>query len=113
MLTFSNPAGPDVEAEYHRWYSQVHIPQLVAHIPGIESASRYACPPQGTRHRYLAVYEVSGDEETIRRDLAARMADGTLERSPALQLDPPPVMLFVRAIDDAGQPASSPAPSEA
>lgn len=102
MLTWSNPSSREAESEYHRWYTQVHIPQLIANIPGIRSASRYVCPGDAAPHRYLAVYEVQGDEQSIRQDIAARMADGTLERSSALQLDPPPLMLFVQPIDDAG-----------
>lgn len=104
MLTFSNPAGPELEEEYHRWYSQVHIPQLLAHVPGLESAARYRCGSDSP-HRYLTVYEVEGSEEQIRRDLAARMADGTLDRSPSLQRDPPPIMIFVDPIDDLGNPS--------
>jgi hypothetical protein len=102
MLTFSNPASPEVEAEYHRWYTDVHIPQLLGHIPGLNSAARYRCRGDAPAHRYLVIYDVDGEEEEIRRDIAARMADGTLDRSPALEREPPPVMLFVDPIDDRG-----------
>lgn len=101
MLTFSNAADPETEDEYHRWYSQVHIPQLLAHVPGLRSAARYRCGANSP-HRYLTIYEVEGSEEDILRDLTARMADGTLDRSPALQRDPPPIMIFLEPIDDRG-----------
>jgi hypothetical protein len=110
MLTFSNPSDPSTEAEYHRWYTQVHIPQLLAHVPGIRSAARYQCGGDAPPHRYLVVYEVDGEEEEIRQAIAARIGNGTLERSPALQLDPPPVMLFVDPIDDHGSPLATDQP---
>jgi hypothetical protein len=102
MLTFSNPASPEVEADYHAWYTEVHIPQLLTHVPGLKSAARYRCRGEAPAHRYLVVYDVDGQEEQIRSDLAARMADGSLDRSPVLEREPPPVMLFVDAIDDRG-----------
>ena len=107
MLTFSNPAAPEMEDEYHRWYSQVHIPQLLAHVPGLTAATRYRCG-DGSPHRYLTVYQVEGSDRAVLQDLADRMADGTLDRSPALQRDPPPIMIFVDPIDDRGDPVAGP-----
>ena len=100
MLTFSNPASADAEAEYHEWYSGTHIPQLLTHVEGMRSAQRYRVLDEGALHRFLVVYEVEGRPEDIMGGVAAGMASGRLSRSASLEADPPPRVVFVEELDD-------------
>ena len=62
MVVFSNPASPEVEDEYNRWYDEDHLP-LVRSAPGVVGATRYRLdgdPRHAPEHRYLAVYEIDG-----------------------------------------------------
>jgi hypothetical protein len=98
FLAFSNPADPSREAEFNEWYDQTHIPQLLKHVPGLVSAQRFRLESTQLPHRYLAIYEVDGDPDDVIKDLGARGADGSVERSPLLQRDPAPIALFVSAM---------------
>ncbi len=98
FLAFSNPADPDKEAEFNEWYEHTHIPQLLEHVPGLVSAQRFRLESAQLPHRYLAIYEVDGEPDAVMKDLGARGADGSVERSPLLQRDPAPIALFVSAM---------------
>ncbi len=55
LLVVKINVGPDVEAEFNRWYDEEHIPRLTA-VAGVLSGRRYL-NPKGA-HRYIAVYEL-------------------------------------------------------
>jgi len=98
FLVFSNPAEGR-EDEYNRWYDQVHLGEVKA-VPGVEAARRYHVKPLGDgapRHRYLAVYDLSGDDPaaTLGRILA-RAQGGGFRMSDAL--DPHVETLLVEAL---------------
>ena len=56
---------PAREAEFNRWYDEVHLPDLLS-VPHIVAAQRYtlAGPPSQTEPgaQYLAVYELDTDD---------------------------------------------------
>ncbi len=98
MFVFTEPASPEAEAEYNRWYDEQHLAEVCA-WPGITGARRYRLNPQspGASHsgerRYLAVYDLDCDDpRALVRDLQAAAADGRLTMSDALQVDPFPVV---------------------
>ena len=65
----SNPVAGK-EAEFNRWYSEVHLPEVLQ-IEGFQSAQRLFLTPQQMQpqsHSYLAIYSI--DSNNI---------DGTLE----------------------------------
>ena len=65
----SNPVAGK-EAEFNRWYSEVHLPEVLQ-IEGFQSAQRLFLTPlqmQPQSHSYLAIYTI--DSNNI---------DGTLE----------------------------------
>jgi hypothetical protein len=72
MLVWSNPESPGKEAEYNRWYNEIHIPELTEN--GLcRRVTRYKVSDDtqmpgaaGSPYRYLAVYEFD--------DLAAGIA---------------------------------------
>lgn len=45
----------ELEAQYHRWYNEVHLPEVLA-IPGIRSARRFRVRGEGIR--FMALYEL-------------------------------------------------------
>jgi hypothetical protein len=49
----------DMEDDFHKWYNEEHIPELLA-IPGFLSAARYEAVQGGPR--YLAAYELASPE---------------------------------------------------
>ena len=54
-----------VEADWDRWYDEVHLPEVVA-VPGFRGGTRYRAAPHahdgdGLR-RQLTIYEVSGPQ---------------------------------------------------
>jgi hypothetical protein len=85
MVVGSNPAGPEREEEYNRWYVEEHFPDVLA-VPGFTKARRYALSPvrpmAGTEpspYGYLAIYEVEADDlEVAGRDLQAALDSGAI-----------------------------------
>jgi hypothetical protein len=98
---FSDAVSPEHEAEFARWYAEVHVPDVCA-IPGIVSARRFRLAHQKSAfdgdvaggNRYLVVYEIDGDPAEVERELTARMADGRLRPTDTMRTDPPPVAVY-------------------
>jgi hypothetical protein len=66
MVVESEPVDPDTEAEYDRWYREVHIPELLA-VPGFAGARRYRIRKdlgqgESSKPRYLAVYDLEATD---------------------------------------------------
>ena len=59
--------APGRQAEFNRWYSGEHCPQVLQ-FRGAVSARRYRAILGEERYRYMAVYEFQ-DEDTLRRFL--------------------------------------------
>jgi hypothetical protein len=53
------PASPDREAEYHKWYNDTHLEQILA-VDGIVSARRFA--PTDGNGPFIAIYELDCDD---------------------------------------------------
>jgi uncharacterized protein (TIGR02118 family) len=47
---------PEVEAEFNRWYDEIHIP-LLFKFPGMTKVTRYKALRESDGNQYLAVYE--------------------------------------------------------
>ena len=52
---------PDKEAEFNRWYHEVHIPDVLKY-PGCLSARRYKALSGEEKFQYMAVYEFKDQE---------------------------------------------------
>jgi hypothetical protein len=98
MFVFTEPASPEVEAEYNRWYDEQHLPEVCA-WPGITAARRFRLNPQSPgasrsgERRYLAIYDLDCEEpRALVRELQAAATDGRLSMSDALRVDPVPVV---------------------
>ncbi|HEX4090557.1 MAG TPA: hypothetical protein VHZ33_17730 [Trebonia sp.] len=101
MLVQSGPSDPAREDEYNDWYASVHIPQILG-LPGFTGARRYRAlnPANADAPPYLAIYDLEADDlnDPI-KELRARSRSGEIDRSDALQLDPPPVTAVYRLLD--------------
>ncbi len=85
LIVFSSPrAGMD--EEYNTWYTEVHIPDMLA-IPGVKSCHRFRAQPVGGQppeFAYLADYDIDGDAGPVLKEIQARSADGRIQLSPAI-----------------------------
>ena len=41
VLAWTNPVDEASDKEYNAWYSGTHVPQVIAHVPGVTGARRY------------------------------------------------------------------------
>ncbi|WP_286137640.1 DUF4286 family protein [Mycobacterium sp. IS-3022] len=96
MYVETMPASPDREAEYHAWYNDTHLAQILS-VEGVVSARRFA--PTDGKGPFLAIYELDCedlDAAVVRLgELGAR---GGLTGMENLSMDPPPVPRVYREI---------------
>lgn len=82
LMVYTEPASPDLEDEFNRWYSEEHLPDVVS-VPGFCAATRYRLTdlnvgrqfkPWIVPRRYLAIYEldVEGPEALAQAGRALR-----------------------------------------
>lgn len=85
ILVVQTNAVPGREEEFDAWYTDVHLPELLA-IPGFVAAQRFVHAPEGRprdpapAYRHLAIYEIDASPEEAAAALAAavpslRMSD--------------------------------------
>jgi hypothetical protein len=74
LVVESAPASAEDAPGFHKWYDEVHIPEMLA-LDGFTSAHRYAADDGET---YVAVYEISGDIEAAKASLAAAQQSSTM-----------------------------------
>lgn len=55
ILVTTVDIAPTAEAEFNRWYNDVHMPEVMG-CPGFVSAARYECADG--QPRYIAIYEL-------------------------------------------------------
>jgi hypothetical protein len=95
MVVLSN-ANPGREADFNRWYSDIHLVEVVDTLAGFESGRRYRLADmqveEGANYRYLAIYRIRNGQlkEAQEAVLASRderskaLAEG---RAPEVALD--------------------------
>lgn len=74
LLVVDATVEPDVEAEWNRWYDEVHLPEI-ADCAGFRSAARYVSDVGGGR-RYLTLYVLDGPEALDGADFRNRRGWG-------------------------------------
>ncbi len=94
LFVETRPASPEVAADYHKWYDEVHLPEICA-IDGFVSARRLATLDGES---FIAIYEIEGDVETAKANLTAALKSGNLSTPVGLSLDPPPSQRYFRTI---------------
>jgi hypothetical protein len=76
QIVFSYVPEGVTDEEFCEWYD-AHLPEILS-IPGFVSAQRYRLEPvvsdptEPVTYRYLALYEVEGDTETLLAEMAKR-----------------------------------------
>jgi antibiotic biosynthesis monooxygenase (ABM) superfamily enzyme len=70
LLRVAVEVEPDIEAEWNRWYDEVHLPEIV-NCPGFRHAARYVASADGRRF-YLALYDLEGPEALDSAQFAER-----------------------------------------
>ncbi|RAY16936.1 hypothetical protein DPM19_01870 [Actinomadura craniellae] len=92
----SRPSSPEQLADFHRWYDETHVQEIVA-VDGFVSARRFA--PLGDDGPFIAIYEIEADDvETAQAKLAEATKAGGISAPVGVQLDPPPTIRFYREI---------------
>ncbi|HME49422.1 hypothetical protein [Mycobacterium sp.] len=96
MYVETMPVSGDEEADYHEWYNDTHLAEIVS-VEGIVSARRFA--PIDGNGPFIAIYELDSDDlaGAVAR-LAALGRSGQMSSLEHLQLDPPPVTRVYREI---------------
>jgi len=99
MIVQSQPTSPETVADFHRWYDEVHIPEILG-VEGIAAARRFESLDGGS---FVAVYEIEGDVDVAKANLAAAQGSGAMSRPVGVNLDPPPTVQWFATIDGAGR----------
>jgi hypothetical protein len=99
----TRPASPEQAAEYHKWYNETHIKEILA-IEGFISARRFEpVDPDGP---FLAIYEIEADDlEGARARLTEATAAGRNSAPVGVSMDPPPVVRYFLEIATFGEGA--------
>ena len=103
MIVVSSPTSEEEEAAFNTWYSDVHLPEIVA-LPGVTSAARYkianlALPSEASRmtHRYIAIYELTatteGELQAFVDNMNASIGSGGFDMSGPMDLENVSAML--------------------
>jgi hypothetical protein len=85
LVVQSRPSSPEELDAFHRWYDEVHIPEILT-VDGFRSARRLRAADGAS---FLAVYEVD-DVDAARAAMAEAGAAGRMTRPTGVRLDPPP-----------------------
>jgi hypothetical protein len=76
QLVFSHLPEAVTDEEFCEWYD-AHLPEILS-IPGFVSAQRFRLEPvvkdetEPTSYRYLAMYEIEGDPDTLLEEMEKR-----------------------------------------
>lgn len=90
----TKPVAPEREAEYHAWYDEVHLPEVVA-LEGFTAARRLS--PVDDNGPFVAIYDIEADDlQVVVDNLFATVAAGRLHMADVLQTDPPPTLRLLR-----------------
>jgi hypothetical protein len=85
LLVQSRPASPEQLEDFHRWYEDTHLPEILG-VAGFISARRLAAVDGPS---FLVVYEVD-DVAGAKAAMAAWQSSGAMSPPVGVLLDPPP-----------------------
>ncbi len=85
-LVITNPV-PGREDEYNRWYTERHLPDVVA-VPGMVAAQRFRVTGESNLPgAYAAVYEIETDDPAaVLAEVERRAGTDVMPLSPALDI---------------------------
>jgi hypothetical protein len=92
MIVFSNPSDPAREDEYNDWYTNTHIPELLA-LPGFVGARRFRVTGDGEPERYAAIYDLEADDlGDVMGVITKAVENGEIHMTDAIAMEPPAVV---------------------
>jgi hypothetical protein len=90
------PVSPDREADYHKWYNDTHLAEIVS-VDGIVSARRFA--PTDGNGPFVAIYELDCDDlDAVVERMGELGASGKMSSLQFLSMDAPPIPHVYREI---------------
>ncbi|MCB2049203.1 MAG: hypothetical protein KDE32_13415 [Novosphingobium sp.] len=106
LIALTTPL-PGREQEYHDWYNNVHLPELVNGL-GLQGAQRYELVAKmigADTNQYLAIYDVETDDP---EGFMARMGEfaGSGGMTPSDSTSDAGYSAFFRAIGDRLEPSA-------
>jgi hypothetical protein len=101
-FAFSDCKDPAREEEFNKWYSNMHLPDMLE-VPGMIKATRYvsADPKEGEHRKYLALYELETDDINDFNSKVRERGERTIEEGRFSDLpvfDPPNVPRIYKQI---------------
>ena len=94
------PVSPEREADYHKWYNDVHLAEIVS-VDGIVSARRFA--PINGNGPFIAIYELDCDDlDTGVQRLSELGASGKMSSLELLDMKAPLIPHVYREIRSYG-----------
>ena len=100
FLVWSNPLDEASEKEYNSWYNDIHVPEVIEHVPGVTGARRYRVVDlagDAPAHRYLCVWETdTNDAASVAAGLNDAVQTGKLNMTAAMDVsgNPPSIQWF-------------------
>jgi hypothetical protein len=92
----TRPVSPDREEEYHKWYNDTHLAEVVS-VEGIVSARRFA--PIDGNGPFIAIYELDCDDlDAVVERMRELGASGKMSSLELLNMDTPPIPRVYREI---------------
>jgi hypothetical protein len=97
LLVFTN-AAEGREEEFHRWYDEVHIPDVLR-VPGVESAQRHVISPVVTEeiegapnpappaHQFMVAYTLSRSGNEVMSEFTPRVTSGDMPLSDVMDFE--------------------------
>lgn len=99
LVVRSRPESPNALADFHHWYDDVHIPEVLALTP-FRSARRLV---GNDGESFVTIYEVD-DVATAQAALSEAQSSGGMTRPNGVQLDPPPSVRWLTDLDPTSDP---------
>jgi hypothetical protein len=100
MYVETMPVSPDREADYHDWYNDTHLAEILS-VEGIVSARRFA--PTDGNGPFVAIYELDCDDlDAAVGRLAELGASGQMSSVELLNMETPPIPRVYREIGSLG-----------
>jgi hypothetical protein len=100
MYVETMPISPDREADYHEWYNDTHLAEILS-VEGIVSARRFA--PTDGNGPFVAIYELDCDDlDAAVGRLAELGASGQMSSVELLNMETPPIPRVYREIGSLG-----------
>ena len=109
MYVETMPVSPEREAEYHKWYNGMHLPQITS-VEGIVSARRLA--PSDGNGPFIAIYELDCDDlDAAIQRLRELGATGTMTDLENLAMEQLPFGSYSYRVPRSSRTQSTPLPA--